>query len=86
MELPSLPSLAFKSLFDNKWYTLLKFTCSYIKGTRPTVMRKWVSIFLALLVLAVSFLGCAGIQKDAQVKCPKCGAIFTIDESLEKFD
>ncbi len=49
-------------------------------------MRKWVSIFLALVMLAVFSFGCAGIQKDAQVKCPKCGATFIIDKSLEEFD
>jgi len=46
-------------------------------------MMRWLSVFLALAILAVSFSGCAGIQKDAKVKCPKCGAIFTIDEGLE---
>ena len=43
-------------------------------------MRKWVSIFLALALLAV--FGCANIQKDAKIKCPKCGAVFTVDEGL----
>jgi len=46
-------------------------------------MRKWASIFFALAILTVCFLGCAGISEDAQVKCPKCGAIFTVDEGLE---
>jgi nitrite reductase/ring-hydroxylating ferredoxin subunit len=37
------------------------------------------------LVLLVSFAGCAGmngnmVRKDAKVKCPKCGAIFTVEE------
>jgi hypothetical protein len=45
-------------------------------------MRKWVSILLALAMLAVFSFGCAGIQKDAKIKCPKCGAVFTIDEGL----
>jgi len=45
-------------------------------------MRKWVSIFLALAVLAVFSFGCAGIQKDAKIKCPKCGAVFTVDEGV----
>jgi len=45
-------------------------------------MRKWVSIFLALAMLAVFSLGCAGISKDAKVKCPKCGAVFTVDEGI----
>jgi hypothetical protein len=37
---------------------------------------------LALAVLAVFSFGCAGISKDAKVKCPKCGAIFKVDEGL----
>jgi hypothetical protein len=45
-------------------------------------MRKWVSILLALAMLAVFSFGCAGIQKDAKIKCPKCGAVFTIDEGM----
>lgn len=47
------------------------------------MMRKWMSIFLALAILAVCSFGCAGIQNDAKVKCPKCGQIFTINEDLD---
>jgi hypothetical protein len=45
-------------------------------------MRKWVSILLALAMLAVFSFGCASITKDAKIKCPKCGAVFTIDEGM----
>ncbi len=45
-------------------------------------MRKWVSIFLALALLAVFSFGCAGVARDTKIKCPKCGAVFTIDEGL----
>jgi hypothetical protein len=45
-------------------------------------MRKWVSILLALAIVAVFSFGCAGVQKDAKIKCPKCGAVFTVDEGL----
>ena len=45
-------------------------------------MRKWVNIFLALAILAVFSFGCTGISKDAKVKCPKCGAVFTVDEGV----
>jgi len=45
-------------------------------------MRKWVSIFLALAILAVFSFQCTGIQKDAKIKCPKCGAVFTVDEGV----
>jgi hypothetical protein len=45
-------------------------------------MRKLVTIFLALAMLAVFSFGCANIQKDAKIKCPKCGAVFTVDEGI----
>ena len=45
-------------------------------------MKKVMSILLALAILAVFSLGCTGVSKDAKVKCPKCGAVFTVDEGL----
>jgi hypothetical protein len=48
-------------------------------------MRKWVSIFMVLAILAVFSFGCA-VQKDAKIKCPKCGAVFTVDEGLKEFE
>ncbi len=45
-------------------------------------MRKWVSIFLALAMLAVFSFGCSTISKDQKIKCPKCGAVFTVDEGV----
>ena len=48
-------------------------------------MRKLVSIIMALAIFAVLSLGCAGVSKDAQVKCPKCGAVFTVNEGLSEF-
>ena len=47
-------------------------------------MRKWVSIFLALAILAVFSFGCAGVSKDTKVKCPKCGAVFPVDEGMQE--
>jgi len=49
-------------------------------------MRKWVSIFFVLMVLAVFSFGCAGVSKDAKVKCPKCGAVFTVDEGMKEYE
>ena len=49
-------------------------------------MRKWVSIFLALAMLAVFSFGCAGIAKDAKIKCPKCGAVFKVDEGMDALE
>ncbi len=46
-------------------------------------MKRWIDILLALVILA-SLFGCAGITKDTKIKCPKCGAIFTIDEGLDE--
>lgn len=47
-------------------------------------MKKLVSLVLALAFLATFTLGCAGYaSKDTKVKCPKCGAVFTIDEGLK---
>ena len=45
-------------------------------------MRKWVSILMVLALLAVFSLGCAGVAHDAKIKCPKCGAVFVVDEGL----
>jgi hypothetical protein len=47
------------------------------------LMRKWVSIILALVVLAVFSFGC-GVTKDAKIKCPKCGAVFTVEEGMSE--
>jgi hypothetical protein len=39
-----------------------------------------------LAVLAVFSFGCASVSKDAKIKCPKCGAVFTVDEGLLEFE
>jgi len=49
-------------------------------------MRKWVNIFLALAFLAIFSVGCAGIDKEAKIKCPKCGAIFTVNEGIAEVE
>jgi hypothetical protein len=47
-------------------------------------VKKWINMVAALFVLAAFSLGCAGyVSTDQQVKCPKCGAVFTIDEGLK---
>jgi len=45
-------------------------------------MRKWVSIFLALAILAVFSFGCSNVSKETKIKCPKCGAVFTVEEGM----
>jgi hypothetical protein len=49
-------------------------------------MRKWLGIVLALLVLSVFAVGCGYVSKEAKVKCPKCGAVFTINEGLDALE
>ena len=46
-------------------------------------MRKWLGIVLALVLLSVFSFGCSTVSKEAKVKCPKCGAVFTINEGLD---
>jgi len=47
-------------------------------------VKKLISLVLALAVLAAFTLGCAGyVSKETKVKCPKCGAVFTIEEGLK---
>jgi nitrite reductase/ring-hydroxylating ferredoxin subunit len=53
-------------------------------------MKRLVNMILAL-ALAASFAGCAGthagmVSKDAKMKCPKCGATFTVDEGQKALD
>jgi hypothetical protein len=49
-------------------------------------VKKLVSMVLALAVLAVFSFGCGTYAaKDAKVKCPKCGAVFTIDEGMQQY-
>jgi hypothetical protein len=49
-------------------------------------MRKWLGIVLALVLLSVFSFGCSTVSKEAKVKCPKCGAVFTINEGLNAMD
>jgi len=47
-------------------------------------VKKLMSMVLVLAVLAAFTFGCAGmVSKETKVKCPKCGAVFTIDEGLK---
>ena len=50
-------------------------------------MKKLISLVLALAFLATFSLGCAGyVSKETKVKCPKCGAVFTIDEGIKALE
>ncbi len=47
-------------------------------------MKKLISVAMALVMLGAFSMGCAGkYQGESKVKCPKCGAVFTIDEGLK---
>ena len=47
-------------------------------------MKKLMSLVLAVAFMAAFTLGCAGYTaKETKVKCPKCGAVFTVDEGLK---
>jgi hypothetical protein len=47
-------------------------------------VKKLISLVLAMAVLAAFTLGCAGyVSKETKVKCPKCGAVFTVEEGLK---
>ena len=48
-------------------------------------MKRVISILLALAILTVFSLGCAGIEEDTKVKCPKCGAVFEVNEGLAEW-
>jgi hypothetical protein len=53
-------------------------------GKEVNVMKKVLMMFLALLVMAVFSFGC-GVSKDAKVKCPKCGAVFSTQEGIDEY-
>ena len=48
-------------------------------------MKRVISILLVLAILTVFSLGCSGVSKDTKVKCPKCGAVFEVNEGLAEW-
>ena len=51
-------------------------------------LRLWKERFcvvITLAALAIFVFACAGSSKEARVKCPKCGAIFTFQEGLNQY-
>jgi hypothetical protein len=54
-------------------------------GKEVNVMKKVLMMFLALLVIAVFSFGCT-VSKDAKVKCPKCGAVFSTQEGIDEYN
>jgi len=46
---------------------------------KETAMRKkWTVTLWVLLTLAVLSFGCTGGRQETKVRCPKCGATFTM--------
>ena len=58
------------------------FVISHLLGKEVNEMKRWVSLLLALALLAVFSFGCSGVARETKIKCPKCGAVFTVDEGL----
>jgi len=57
----------------------------YVATGGVVVMRRWVYILLALVVLSVCFVGCVGGSKEIKTRCPKCAAYFNSKEGEEEF-
>ena len=49
-------------------------------------MKKVLMMVLALMVMAVFSFGCATVDKEAKVKCPKCGAVFSVQEGIDQYN
>jgi len=57
----------------------------YVATGGIIVMRRWVYILLALVILSVCFVGCAGGSKEIKTRCPKCAGYFNTREGEEAF-
>lgn len=54
-----------------------------LTGLQEVAMKRLTGFLLVLYFAFLHGTGCATVGRDAQVKCPKCGAIFSVDEGLE---
>ena len=45
-------------------------------------MAKWLHILFALVLLAILSLKCTGVSRETKVRCPRCGAVFAIEEGF----
>jgi hypothetical protein len=49
-------------------------------------MKKQVAGIIALAILALFSFGCGqDTINNSNLKCPKCGAVFTIDEWIQQY-
>jgi len=50
-------------------------------------VKKKLSLIVAVAVLLAFSFGCAGYaSKETKLKCPKCGAVFTVDEGIKRME
>ena len=61
------------------------FPLHFLKRRRNN-MKKRIEVIMILAFLALFSFGCAGVSKEAKIKCPKCGAVFTVDEGLREHE
>jgi hypothetical protein len=48
-------------------------------------MKRWVHLFLALVILSVFSLGCVGASKEIKTRCPKCAGYYETKGGEEEF-
>jgi len=54
-------------------------------GQEEGVMKKWLNIVLAFIVLLSLLFGCSTTGKDKKIRCPKCGSFYDTKEGEEMF-
>ena len=58
---------------------------SYVETGGVMVMKRWVPLFLALVILSVFSLGCVGASKEIKTRCPKCAGYYDTRVGEEEF-
>jgi hypothetical protein len=57
----------------------------YIETGGVMDMKRWVHLFLALVILSVFSLGCVGASKEIKTRCPKCAGYYETKGGEEEF-
>jgi hypothetical protein len=87
----SLPPFDFMDGMEQDWFfcglksRYTQKALYQLGGKEVNVMKKVLMMFMALLVMAVFSFGC-GVDKEAKVKCPKCGAVFNVQEGIDTYN
>ncbi len=50
---------------------------------RARGLKKLMSVILASALFGTFFLGCAGISKERNTMCPKCGTVLPVKEGFK---